>query len=311
MSGLLSRRRFIAVVAAAAVSGPARAGGVRDTWRGRALGSDASITVEGPSEVVADALPRAVAALRRAERLWSLHDPGSALSRLNAQGRLEAPDADTLALLSVADRVHALTGGRFDPTIQPLWRALAEGGGSAAVAQARATLGWSRVEVSRDAVRLGPGQALTLNGIAQGAAADLVVAALREAGLTAALVDTGETAGFGGSWRLGLSDPVHGLVATRRLRSGAIATSSPGAMRLGSESHILDPTGAGPLWSTVSVEAETATLADALSTAACLMPAGELRDIAARVPHIRRITLVDPDSNLQSIAGRSFSIRRG
>ena len=302
MSTLWSRRRFISVVAAAAVAGKARAGGVRDTWRGRALGSDASITVEGPSDIVAQALPRAVAALRRAERLWSLYDPDSSLSRLNAQGLLDAPDAETLALLSVADRVHAMTGGRFDPTIQPLWRTLAEGGSREAIALARSRVGWSQVTIGADSVRLGPGQAVTLNGIAQGAAADLVVAALREEGLTAALIDTGEMAGFGRSWRLGLSDPFHGLVATRQLRSGAIATSSPGAMRLGSEVHILDPTGVRPFWSTVSVEAETATLADALSTAACLMPADRLRELAASAPEIRRITLVGEDANIKTIS---------
>lgn len=301
MSGLLSRRRFISVVAAAAVSGQARASGVRDTWRGRALGSDVSITAEGPPDIVADALPRAVAALRRAERLWSLHDSDSALSRLNLHGALDAPHADMLALLSVADQVHALTDRRFDPTIQPLWQALAEGADTETIARARSTIGWSRVRFGPDAVRLGPGQALTLNGIAQGAAADLVVAALREAGLTAALVDTGETAAFGGAWRLGLSDPTHGLVATRQLRSGAIATSSPGAMRLGSRSHILDPIGAGPLWSTVSVEAQTATLADALSTAACLIPMARLRDMAARDPQIRRITLIDDSGDLKTL----------
>ena len=301
MSTLWSRRRFISVVAAAAVAGQARAGGVRDTWRGRALGSDASITVEGPSDIVSRALPRAVAALRRAERLWSLYDPDSSLSRLNADGVLDAPESETLALLTVADQVHGLTDGRFDPTIQPLWRALAEGGSDEAISRARSLVGWSQVTFGANSVRLGAGQALTLNGIAQGAAADMVVAALREAGLTAALIDTGEMAGFGGSWRLGLSDPFHGLVATRQFRSGAIATSSPGAMRVGSEGHILDPTGARPFWSTVSIEAETATLADAFSTAACLLPAPRLREIAAHIPEIRRITLIDDNGGLEII----------
>lgn len=302
-----TRRRVLAVAASATGAalagraGRAASGGVRDTWRGRALGADVSITLEGPSDTVRAALPAAVEALRRAERLWSLHDAGSALSRLNAAGRLARPGPEMRALLAVAGRAHGLSGGRFDPTVQPLWRALAEGRDAATVARARAAIGWDRVAVSEEAVALAPGQALTLNGIAQGAAADMVLAVLRRHGLDRALVDAGEVAGIGGPWRLGLMDPALGFVGLRTLTSGAIATSSPGALSLGAAPHILDPTGQGARWSTVSVEAESATVADALSTAGCLLSREALAALKARAPDVRRITLVSADGDVATL----------
>jgi thiamine biosynthesis lipoprotein len=223
--------------------------------------------------------------------------------RLNATGRADNPDPATVALLRTADVVHQVTDGLFDPTIQPLWRALAMGADAAAIDRARATVGWDRVRVDDRSVRLAAGQALTLNGIAQGGAADMVVAALRRAGLEQALVDTGEVAGFGAPWRIGVADPVHGLIGGRTLVAGAIATSSPAALSLGAEAHILSPdAGAGRLmWSTVSVEAESATLADGLSTAACLMPIERLAALRAHMPAVRRITLVDGAGNLRTL----------
>ena len=91
------------------------------------------------------------------------------------------------------------------------------------------------------------------------------------------LINIGEFAGVGGPWHLGISDPKHGLVASRRLTNRAIATSSPGAMQVKKDlGHILGPAGQTPLWSTVSVEAASGALADAASTAFCLMPYGDI-----------------------------------
>ena len=178
--------------------------------------------------------------------------------------------------------------------MQPLWRALAEGRDPG---PARALIGWGRV--MRAPLRLSPGQALTLNGIAQGYAADRVRAVLIRAGYEMALVDMGEFAAIGGPFTLGIADPDLGLCATRRLTGTAIATSSPGALRLGGQGHILGPRGQPALWSTVAVEAESAAIADGLSTAFCLMPEAAIRAALARLPG--RATLVSPSGDLSTI----------
>ena len=58
----------------------------------------------------------------------------------------------------------------------------------------------------------------------------------------------------------------------------------------------------GVLWSTVSVEAESAALADALSTAGCMMDADALHRAATALGGVRRITLVTHAGDLRSLS---------
>ncbi len=290
-----TRRRFLAVTAFAALARPALAAPA--DWQGVVMGADARLTLHGPPRQTGPALTAALARMAQIEDLFSLYRLNSAVSQLNATGRLDDPDPDFLALLRLAGDVHALTEGRFDPTVQPLWRALAEGRDPG---PARALIGWDRLRIAADRVQLAPGQALTLNGIAQGFAADAVRAVLAQHGLTRALVDLGEFAALGGPWRVGVGDPGLGLVLDRSLSGNAIATSSPTAMMLGSAPHILDPTGkTDQLWSTLSVEADSAALADGLSTALCLADRPALATILRRAgPAVTRITAIAPNGDL-------------
>ncbi|MEM7487948.1 MAG: FAD:protein FMN transferase [Pseudomonadota bacterium] len=291
----MRRRRFL-TMAAGALAFPAFAA-TPLRWRGIALGAEARLDLAAPPEIARPALAAALAELRRAEALFSLYDPASTLSRLNRDGRLAVAPAPFLDLLDEVDQIHGQTDGLFDPTVQPVWQALARGEGD----EGWDRVGWDRVARSGAAVRLGPGQRITLNGIAQGFATDRVVAALRAHGLTDAFVDIGEQAALGPPCRLGLVDPVQGPVGTLTLSEGALATSSPGATPLGADGHILHPRGpARPLWSTVTVEARTATLADGLSTALCLMDLPAARRLR-RVSGVRRVVLVDADGDVRSL----------
>jgi thiamine biosynthesis lipoprotein len=51
----------------------------------------------------------------------------------------------------------------------------------------------------------------------------------------------------------------------------------------------------------VSVEATSATLADALSTCLVLAPRAQIEALRAEVPEMHRITLVDADGNLVTL----------
>ncbi|AUH33477.1 FAD:protein FMN transferase [Paracoccus tegillarcae] len=293
MSVRLTRRRFLAISACAVAASPAQAA----SWQGIVMGADARITLRGNPAETEPALRAALQQLRRIEALFSLYRADSALSRLNRDGVLERPDADFTALLRLCSQVHTLTGGRFDPTVQPLWQALASGTDPA---PARAAIGWDRVVIGPRAIRLGRGQALTLNGIAQGFAADAVRDTLAQHGLTQALVDMGEFAALGGPWRVGVGDPDLGVVLTRALSGNAVATSSPGAMALGPAGHILNPLDAAPpQWSTISVEADRAALADGLSTALCFADRSAFADILRRArPAATRITAIAPNGDI-------------
>lgn len=289
----MNRRRFLAVAAAALAASPARAETLR--WRGRALGAEAEITLRGDPASAETALNAARDALETAERQFSLYREDSAISRLNRTGVLERPAPAFRSLIDLADTIHEATDGRFDPTVQPLWRALATGGD----ARAAATLiGWRRLK-RVGAIRLDPGQALTFNGIAQGFAADMVSAALAQNGFAETLVDIGEFKAGSGPWRIGVADPRAGLVRTATLEESAIATSSPRATLVGGGPHILGPAGDAPVWSTVAVEAKSAALADGLSTAFCLMTTAEIEAAMDTLPDTMSATLVDAGGDLR------------
>lgn len=295
----ISRRRFIALAATATALGPAApAPPIR--WQGYALGAEVSLTLHAPETQARAAISGIRTLLTHVEHQFSLYDPSSALSRLNRNGQLDHPDRTFLELVNTARAVHDATGGLFDPTVQPLWSALARGDDPT---QARRAIGFGKVAATRSRITLAPGQALTFNGIAQGYATDLARAVLTSRGFTRALVNIGEFAALGGPFRLGIADPAAGIAATRILTDRAIATSSPAALHLaGGSAHILDPLGrARPRWSTVSVEARSAAIADAASTAFCLMSPGNVRAALRRLPGAPLATLVAGDGTVTTL----------
>lgn len=294
----LTRRRFLAVTSAACLMSQASAAQAY-RWRGVALGAQATILLDHPD---AEALTaRAVAEIDRLENVFSLYRAQSALMRLNAAGRLDAPAFELLECLSIAGRVHAATGGAFDPTVQPLWAAHAEARANgrapdpAVLEQAAARVGWERLTFDSDAIRLAPGQALTLNGIAQGYIADKVADLFRAAGVKDVLVDTGEIVAMGNATgQTGWPVTIRGTGTALALSGRALATSAVMGTVLDTEGtvgHILDPrTGetAHGVWAEASVSADRAAVADALSTGLVVMTrAGAARAAAAVLPGAR------------------------
>jgi FAD:protein FMN transferase len=296
-----TRRRFITITAAAGGLPllpvlPARAEPLVRTWTGAALGADATLQIHHPDPAVADRLIQSsLAEVARLERVLSLYQPDSALSRLNRDGVLEDPPFDLVRVLADSRRYNAMTGGAFDVTVQPLWDLYAahfarpdaspDGPDRAAIASAAARVGQDACEITPDRVRLlRPRMAVTLNGIGQGYVTDRVVELLRAGGVEHALVDMGELRAIGGHpdgepWRVGLEDPrVPGKVAERvPLADRAMATSGGYGTVFdpaGRFNHIFEPlTGRTSWrWLSASVEADSATAADALSTAFTLMP---------------------------------------
>ena len=277
------RRRFL-TLAACALATPALAAEAH-RWQGTALGADVALTVKGGSERAARAFfAESARALRHVEEQFSLYR-GSALTRLNAMGHLPHPSDDMLTLLALAGRVHEATGGAFDPTVQPLWQVRRLGQDETA---ARALTGWGEIRISRAEIRLNrPGMALTLNGIAQGFAADRLAEVARRHGLTDLLIDAGEARALG-RWTARIETPEGRAVRALTLLDQALATSAPYGTRIGPDAapHIVSLT-RQPVWALVSVTAPTAAEADALSTAAVLLDRPALDRALAAFPGAR------------------------
>jgi thiamine biosynthesis lipoprotein len=315
-TALLTRRRMIAIMAAMSGSSVLRRGAMAgvDTpvrWHGSVLGAQASIEIHHPDRDHAERLVRdCLAEVRRLERQFSLYLPDSAISALNRTGILLSPDPDMVALLRTSLQFAELTGGAFDPTVQPLWTLYADyfsadaagpqGPSREDLANALAKVGYHGLVVGPDRVALMQrGAAVTLNGIAQGFATDRVVAMLRRAGLSTSMVNMGEIRSIGARpdgapWRVGLADPDRPgeSIETIDLVDRAVATSAGAGFRFdrqGQFTHLFDPrTGRSPqFYRTVSVVAPTATEADALSTAFSLMPPSRVEAALAARPDIQ------------------------
>ncbi len=283
----MNRRRFLTVTAAALAT-RVDASEVAE-WQGTGFGAALSLRLVGADVVRARRTFRRIETeIARIEARFSLFRD-SELVRLNRDGRLAWPSEDFRALTALAGRVHDATGGAFDPTVQPLWTAIASG---ANIAAARALTGWWQVSHAPAEIRLSRGQALTFNGIAQGWAADRIAALLRTEGYSDALIDMGEVQALGqraggGGWRATIAGPHGETLAETRLTNRALATSSPRGTLIDGKPHILSPDGRAALWSTVSVSAPRAAVADALSTAFCLMNRTEIATALAVFPGAR------------------------
>lgn len=256
----MNRRRFLALAGAGGLAAAAwpRTSLHRAERRAHALGTQVSLTAFHEDRATADAaLGEAFEALDRLEDVLSLYRPGSDLRRLNRDGRLDDPHPDLVTVLSAALDWSRRTNGAFDPTVQPLWESR------------DATIDWRKVEVDARRIRLAPGMAVTLNGIAQGFAADRVRDVLRARGVREALADTGEIAGDGRPWRVGIQHPRRpdAYVALAELRDRVMATSGDYATT--DVRHIVDPATRRPpaAFSSVTIVAPSGLEADALSTA--------------------------------------------
>lgn len=299
----ISRRRFVAITMCSALASN-RVFAASDTvrWRGIALGARADLRIVGMEPSRAEfLLAQARAEIERLERQFSLYRPNSDLVRLNTTGLLENPTGDMLELCTLASSLHKASGGRFDPSIQPLWAAYAQANGLPSqwvLEHARAAVGWDKVSISSEMIRLIPNGALTFNGIAQGFITDRVVHMLKAGGLETGLVSVGEIAAIGAmsgaGWPVGLAEFEDGTVDEAiKLRDQAVATSSPRGTVLGAGdvSHIIDPrtgrSAAQAHWKRVSIVHRSAAVADGLSTAGVLMDSRALSSLVSSTPGAR------------------------
>jgi thiamine biosynthesis lipoprotein len=248
------------------------------------MGTTVGLWARGPAR----ALDAGDEVVRRCERRWTRFCSSSELSRLNAaSGQTVVLEPDTFELVAAAVRCWHLTGGRFDPTVG---HAMCAAGydtsfekASLAASPSAPTPGCAGILLDDDlkTVALPAGVRLDLGGIAKGHAADLAVAAMVEAGADEALADLGGDVACAGDrgaegWSIGVENPFDlGVsVATLRLGSGAVSTSSVLRRRWGGDTrtlhHLIDPRTGEPSRSdlvAVTIVAATASWAEVLAKA--------------------------------------------
>ncbi len=301
----LTRRRAIRIVAAAAGL-PLMIAAVRATaptgqlfnWQGEVLGAFSELTLWHADVALAR---RTILKVRdeiaRYERIFSLYDPDSEISRLNDAGLLQRPSPELRFLVEESLRFGTLSDSAFDISVQPLWRLYEAHFWSRSAVQAdilARALEVAQRQVDFRRIEVGPariafargGMAITLNSLAQGFITDAVADLLRNEGFERAVVDLGEyhTLGRhpdGHPWRIGIRSAFADSIArTIELEDMALAVSGGYGTTFeptGRFHHIFDPrTGASAnALADVAVIGPRATAANGLSTAICV--AGEDR----------------------------------
>ncbi len=318
----MSRRRCLTLFASAAVlpvaanAAPTRPA----TWTGQSMGGDVSIVLDGFSSGESDALTElALGELSRLEEIFSLYRPTSALSKLNRDGELSEPPQELVAALEDCRMLYERSGGAFDPTVQRMWEFYQQSSypvvddqrAAPRFAAALHSVGFDDVSVSPGKITLPKDASLTLNGIAQGIITDRVATLLRSAGAQNTLINLGEFKALGpkadGSpWTIGLRDPSAAwrLTASVPLVDCALATSAGSGYRFRDAHHLIDPsTGKSPQhFTSVTVGAPTAALADGLSTALYVLPLPRARALVRQHEDVAaQFTLAD---------GRTFATDR-
>ncbi|MGI9335322.1 MAG: FAD:protein FMN transferase [Gammaproteobacteria bacterium] len=238
--------------------------------------------------------------LNAVESRMSTYLPDSELARFNRQlsATWTHASAHTVTVIGQALELSRRTDGAFDPTVGPLvelWGFGAAGRvetppSDRELADAATGVGFSRLRTSASASALrktAPGLEVDLSGIAKGFAVDRLAQALDTAGVASYLVDVGGELRARGNkpggrpWRVGIERPAPGRRDVHRivhLEQAAIATSGDyrrffvhGGRRY---THAIDPRTAHPVshsLASVSVIADDAMTADALSTALMVM----------------------------------------
>jgi FAD:protein FMN transferase len=229
-------------------------------------------------------LDEAIAAIRDIEAQMSLFDKDSDITILNKTGLLPKPGQHLVAALLKAKSIAQASDGAFDPTVQSFWPLWANSKLSGriptnlALDEAKLLVDWRGVQVTNDEIRFDRlGMQISLNGIAQGYAADYARDVLKKHGVENALINTGEWSAMGKSetgrpWSLGMEDPhrVNKVLADIVSHGDSIATSADNTVVFTNDRryhHLLNPkTGMSPAhMAMVTVIAPSCTMADALT----------------------------------------------
>lgn len=255
----INRRRFIQAFTAAVVMPiPAFSKETKTLmqWDGISLGADASIKLYHPNKDKAKTLLRkSLSEISRLENMFSLYKDNSVITLLNRNGYINNPPQEFIELLQISKFYGDKTFGEFDITVQPLWNN--KGRGVELVDYKKLIIEQSRISFAAR------GMQITLNGIAQGYITDKVAAMLRAEGISSALVELGEKYAMGKhplgrKWKVGVA----GTKKVVELKNQAISTSNNSQLE-----HLYDPQTGKIKNGNISVIADNATKADALSTA--------------------------------------------
>lgn len=256
------------------------------------FGMGTSMTHRAHGPRAREALEAVRAEAGRLERLWSRFLPESELYMLNesAGKKRVCVSAPTYGFLELADHVSELSEGLFDITVSPLvdlwdYKRAAAPPPEERIRQVLPLVSFRDLTLNSEdqtALLKKSGQAVDPGGVGKGYAGDLFIEVFKEFGIISAFSNIGGNVATLGSkpdgraWTVGIRHPrSSGLIGAVAVTGKAVVTSGDYERYfIGADGrryhHILNPKTGYPAQSglvSVTVVAESAALADALSTA--------------------------------------------
>ena len=280
-----------------------------------AMGTLVEITVPGvrttaENEAAALAIQAALAEVARVDSLfsWRLPPPKQTPPAERARERRE--------VLIMGLRVLRLSDGAFDPRVAPLvalWGfdgvtpRLPPPGALTLAVKRLSDLGWPGGVADLEKVA----NLLHFGAWAKGYAVDRALAALRQQGMPAALVDAGgDVRGYGHRWRVGVQHPRLPGAILAALEPGELAVATSGDYEQYFEQdgvryhHLLDPRTGEParLCQSATVLAASCALADALATAVFVMGPQDGLDLVEQLDGVECL-IIDADGQRHDSSG--------
>lgn len=286
------------------------------------------ITATSKSKNVASKIDSVFAYIHKLEKKLNDYDPDSWVYQINNSDKQEHPmDADAFALLSIADSLYHMTGGKFDISIKPvydLW-----GFGSRAVdpldslaaappdslklQELLAFVGFERIKYDKTKIIKPVGMQISFGAIAKGYILDKAREYMQSLNITSGYIDCRSSMTFFGDTmpqmvyiqhpRLSGDD----FIASFRIKQSSVGTSGDYQQFFEHEGqryhHILDPATGYPIpnvYSTTVIH-PSAAWADGLATALFVMPPEAAIESIKNIPACNAVIYHDQGGTTVSI----------
>ncbi len=254
-----------------------------------AMGTIVSFTARATSNAQAkEAFAKAIEEMARLEHIFSRHNPSSALSLLNQEGRLSHAPQELLYVLEKSKEISLHTQEIYNPAIKPLLdlfeeyqdaENLAKNIPVQEVKERQELILLSEVKIERNSIVFQrQNMAITLDSLAKGYIIDCLSHLLIKEGIENHIINAGGDIIAKGrkspseAWTIGIENPNNPaqLLTSFALENAAVATSGAYQKFFDKQMqrhHIINPKNAhSPLITSLSCKAQSAMLADAYAT---------------------------------------------